>query len=263
VLLAVATWSPALAIAIAVPLVLVAMGMGLYRATRLTVAEIAVIYLIVAVLIALLLPAVQSHPRTSNNNIKQLVLALHNYHEIHGSFPPQYVADANGQPLYSWRVLILPFIEEQRLYDEFHLDEAWDSPHNVALADQMPAIFRSPYRPGRTGSVTNYVGVSSPETAWRGEQALRFADFTDGAANTLLLVEWCESDVAWSEPRDLPLPAATKCWLPATVTPPGQDGFVVGYGDGSVHWLVPRNLPVSELRGLLTPAGGEPVPLRP
>ena len=78
------------------------------------------------------------------NNEKQIGLAIHNYIVSHGSFPPAYTHDKAGKPLLSWRVLILPYIEQDALYKEFHLDEPWDSPHNKALIARMPATYRCP-----------------------------------------------------------------------------------------------------------------------
>ena len=78
------------------------------------------------------------------NNEKQIGLAIHNYISVHESFPPAYTTDKAGKPLLSWRVLILPYIEQDALYKEFHLDEAWDSPHNKALIARMPAPYRCP-----------------------------------------------------------------------------------------------------------------------
>ena len=78
------------------------------------------------------------------NNLKQIGLAMHNYHAMHKTFPPAYTVDKAGKPLLSWRVLILPYLEQDALYKEFHLDEPWDSEHNRALIDRMPATYRCP-----------------------------------------------------------------------------------------------------------------------
>ena len=79
------------------------------------------------------------------NNEKQIALALHNYHDQHNSFPPAFSQGKDGKPLLSWRVLILPFLDQQQaLYDQFHLDEAWDSPHNRTLIAKMPAVLSLP-----------------------------------------------------------------------------------------------------------------------
>ena len=96
---------------------------------------------------ALLRPARMAAARTDCiNNLKQIGLALHNYHTKHDTFPPAYSRGKDGKPLLSWRVLVLPFLGEQALYDQFHLDEAWDSPHNRTLISKMPAAYSVPCR---------------------------------------------------------------------------------------------------------------------
>ena len=100
-----------------------------------TTKEVLIIVVLAGLVVALLLPAVQRstgggfRPRCQNN-LKQIGLSLHNYHEEYGSIPPAYVIDQDGRPLYSWRVLILPFVDQAPLYNKLHLDEPWDSPHN-------------------------------------------------------------------------------------------------------------------------------------
>src|SRR5262249_57243764 len=73
-------------------------------------------------------------------------MAMHNYQDDHGQLPPAVVYGPDGTPLYSWRVLILPYIEEQDLYKQFHLDEPWDSPHNLTLLERMPSTYKAPGR---------------------------------------------------------------------------------------------------------------------
>ena len=75
------------------------------------------------------------------NKLKQILLAMHNYHDFHGHLPPRATATKEGQLLLSWRVMILPFLEQQALYEQFHLDEPWDSPHNLRLAETIPAPY--------------------------------------------------------------------------------------------------------------------------
>ena len=78
------------------------------------------------------------------NNLKHIGLALLNYNDIFGCFPPAYTTDANGKPMHSWRVLILPFIEQQTLYKRYRFDEPWDGPNNSLLAKEMPSVFPLP-----------------------------------------------------------------------------------------------------------------------
>jgi hypothetical protein len=218
----------------------------------------------------LLLPTVHinlgpSKRARCGNNIRQLTLALHNYHDVHGSFPPAYVVDDDGKPLYSWRVLVLPYLEQKQLYDQFRLDEPWDSPHNLPLAQQMPRCFACPTcNPGAKRPVTSYVAITGEETAWPGGAARTLDDFTDGSSRTILLVEWPESDIVWTEPRDLPLADVGSKWRhpdPALVAGKHRHrgGVFVGMADGRVQFITPWDIGVYHLRALLTPCGGEQV----
>ena len=72
---------------------------------------------------------------------------MHNYHDTYGTFPPAATTDGADKPLLSWRVAILPFLEQQPLYEQFHLDEPWDSPHNKTLIEQMPQVYAIPGSP--------------------------------------------------------------------------------------------------------------------
>jgi RNA polymerase sigma factor (sigma-70 family) len=84
--------------------------------------------------------------KKSMNNLKQIMLAIHNYHDAHGHLPAD-VRDRNGKVVLSWRVAILPFLEQDALYQKFHLDEPWDSEHNLKLLSQMPAVYRIGFEP--------------------------------------------------------------------------------------------------------------------
>jgi hypothetical protein len=93
------------------------------------------------------------------NNLKQIALAMQNYESDHGCYPPAAIYDANGEPLLSWRVLILPYLEQESLYRKFHLNEAWDSPHNKPLADQMPYFLTCPSKQLAKGWTTYEVVI--------------------------------------------------------------------------------------------------------
>jgi hypothetical protein len=137
---------------------------------------------------------------TCRNNLRQIGLALAVYHSVHGEYPPPYTTNADGQPLLSWRVLILPYLERRDLYEQFHLEEPWDSPHNLPLASQMPAIFRCPA--AKDGNTTSYLAVVSDQTIWRsGDAATRSTAGGDVALG--MIIEDLYSSVIWSEPIDL------------------------------------------------------------
>jgi len=134
-------------------------------------------------------------------------MALQNYHDIHGTFPPAYIPDEDGKPQHSWRVLILPFLERKDLYEAYDFDETWDSPNNRKLLDEMPPVFACPAQTQPNGH-TSYVAVVGPRTAWPGEKASRQADFTKGTGNTILIIEADARGVPWTKPRDLSLDEA-------------------------------------------------------
>lgn len=187
------------------------------------------------------------------SNLKQIALAMHNYHDANGAFPPAYTVDENGKPLHSWRVLILPYLEEQLLYEEFNLEEPWDSPQNMAAAAQLPRVYQCPAT--ATGAlVTPYVVVNEPGAIFDGDQATAIRQITDGTSNTLLVIEYSLSDILWHEPRDVTL---TEMPVPTGDHP---DGANAALADGSVRSL-PDYLPTASLKGLVTKAGRETVQL--
>ena len=161
------------------------------------------------ILAALLLPAVQAAREAARraqctNNVKQISLALHMYHDEYGSFPPAYIADENGLPMHSWRVLILPHMGEQALYNAYDFDEPWDGPNNRALADLMPSIYMCPSSPSDP-TQTNYMVVTGKGTLFPGAESVTINELEkgDGSSNTILVVEVAESGVNWMQPVDI------------------------------------------------------------
>jgi hypothetical protein len=199
------------------------------------------------------------------NNLKQIVLGLHNYHDAYGCLPPAYIADDNGKPMHSWRVLLLPFVEREKLYKQYRFDEPWDGPNNGSLAARHPQILCYDCPSEYPAPMTSYVAVVGPGTAWHGAKPRCFDDFADGLDCTIMVVEVANSGIHWMEPRDLDF--AT---LPMVVNPP--EGFLgisgnhvfkganVAFADFSVRFLK-EDLPAQTLRALLTIDGGEKVNL--
>jgi hypothetical protein len=166
------------------------------------------------VAVGLLLPAVQqaraaARRTQSQNNLRNLALACLNFHDVMGRFPAAYSQSEDKEPLLSWRVHILPFIEQQNLYEQFHMDEPWDSPHNLALLEQMPATYRGPNSQAPPG-YTVYLGVTgegapfgTPQRTGEGSAAsgYRLSEFLDGTSNTMMGVEVSdELAVPWTKP---------------------------------------------------------------
>jgi prepilin-type processing-associated H-X9-DG protein len=192
------------------------------------------------VLVGLLLPAVQKARESarrmqSANNMKQIGLAMFNYESTYNHFPAAYIADKKtGKPLLSWRVAILPFVEQDGLYRQFHLDEPWDSEHNKKLLASMPQVYRHPASTAAPG-MTNYVTVRGKDTAFPGKEGIRIAEITDGTSNTIMAVEVSDAKaVPWTKPDDFPYddknPAAGLGGLFA-------GGFNAAFCDGSVHFI--------------------------
>lgn len=135
-------------------------------------------------------------------NLRQIAMAVHAYEAAHGCFPPAYVADQHGKPMYSWRALILPYLDND-LADRFHFDEPWDSPKNRMVSDLTIGLFQCPAQPKAQPATTNYMMVVGPHTISNGPDSVRLANITDGPADTIMIVEVADSDVHWAEPRDL------------------------------------------------------------
>lgn len=196
-----------------------------------------------------------------SNNLKQLALAFHNYHDTYGTFPPAYIADENGQPKHSWRVLLLPFLEQQALYDAYDFDEPWDSPVNAMVTETVLPIFQCPAELVSGTPVTNYMVITGPGTVFEGERAPALRDILDGTSNTLLIVEVAGSGTQWAEPVDLD---ASQLAVPfgAVANSPGSQhpgGVQAAMCDGSVQFL-PYNISPTTFNALVTRAGGEAVP---
>ncbi len=218
------------------------------------------------ILVALLLPAVQAAREAARrarclNNMKQIGLAMLNYESANGSFPPAYTTDENGQPLHSWRVLVLPYMGQggKALYDQIKLDEPWDSPHNRALADFMPGEYSCPSESGPPGQQTSYVVITGPGTVFNAEETVSVTDISDGTSRTILVVEASGAGINWMEPRDIPIEQ-----LDGEINDPSGQGIrsdhvgVVNvlHCDGSVHSLF-EGLDAESIKAMSTIAGGE------
>ena len=183
-------------------------------------------------------------------------MAVANYHETYKCYPPPFIADADGKPMHSWRILVLPYLERNDLYKQYHFDEPWDGPNNRKLADQMPTVYalHGCERPGNV--TTNYLRVIGEQTASPLSRTLQQLDVIDGTSNTLFIVENVDAGVHWMDPRDLAFdsmsftisaPNGISSWL----EPPA--GLLL---DGSVKTLSPL-MPPDVVKALRTIAGGE------
>jgi Protein of unknown function (DUF1559) len=188
------------------------------------------------------------------NNLKQIAQAMHGHHASINTFPRPAILSDKGEPLLSWRVAILPFIEQQELYDKFKRDERWDSPHNKALLKEMPGVYRCPIRTKPEPFTTSYRLLVGKGALFENDKDIGVADVTDGSANTLLIVESAEA-VPWTKPDELPFnPAAPPSLNGAGSPHPG--GFNAAMANGAVHFLK-NAIDLNTFRALITRAGGE------
>lgn len=198
-------------------------------------------------------PPTRAEWAASQLNLKQIVLAIHSYSDAYQGAMPANVRSKDGKPLLSWRVTLLPFMNEDELYKQFKLDEPWDSANNKPLAAKMPKVF-APVRVKAKEGETFYqvfVGEKAPYNA-KGDAPKMPATFADGTTNTGLVFEAGEP-VIWTKPADLPFDE--KKPLPKL----GGlfDGqFNVGKADGSVI-RVRKNFNDKEFRKLIMPSDGE------
>ncbi len=217
-------------------------------------------------LLGLLATALDQYARRSErqNKFKQLLLGIHNYFNVYRSLPPaSQHRDQNGKPLLSWRVHILPFVEQQGLYEQFHLHEPWDSEHNKKLLTKMPAIYSNkPRLPvQQTASKPGYTTFLAPVgkgTVMGGSKPTKFSDIRDGTSNTVILVEVSpDRAVPWTAPDDFRFEAKD----PGKGLAVGPNGlWLCALCDGSVHMLQ-RTIPAESILHLFQMADGHPVDL--
>jgi hypothetical protein len=218
----------------------------------------------------------------SSNNLKQITLAMHNFNDSYGRLPPAVVYNREGKPLYSWRVLILPFVEQANIYQQFHFNEAWDSPHNQNLLASMPKMYA---HPGKTSATeTHYqvfdgtegfpspaftsgvrhgplvecrVGIPGQYQGQVFEAGMSSAiprSFPDGTSNTIMVIE-ADNAVPWSKPADLPFGKGVS--LPPLGGLYESGTVLAGMADGTVHTIQRKTISETTLRAAITANGGE------
>jgi hypothetical protein len=199
----------------------------------------------------------------AENNVKQIAIAFHAYNDANAACVSNSY-DKDGKPLLSWRVHLLPYIEQGPLYNRFKLDEPWDSPHNKPLGETVVKVFQVPGHPTPKPWMTYLRGFIGPKDVkpehqpWLLEGRTKGpqfpANFPDGTSNTLLVAEAAEA-VPWSKPDDLVYDGVMP--LPKLGGPNGS--FVVGFADGSTRTFRRGQLNEMTLRALITTSGGEVV----
>ncbi len=189
----------------------------------------------------------------SANNLKQIGLAMHNYHDANGSFPPAAVCDKTGKPMLSWRVLILPYIEEDALFKQFKLDEPWDSENNKKLLTKMPKVYAIPGKGNLLGTDTHYRVFVGNGAGFDWLTGGKIQNISDGTSNTFMCVT-AETAVPWTKPEELEFdPEKDMTKLVGLVV---NGKMQAAYFDGSVRTL--KKIPdKATLNALITRAGGE------
>ncbi|MEZ5941726.1 MAG: DUF1559 domain-containing protein [Planctomycetaceae bacterium] len=203
------------------------------------------------------------------NNLKQIGLALHNYHDSYESLPAQL----EGDPPVSWRVAVLPYLDHAPLYNEYVRSLEWNSGANVAVAMTEVRELTCPSVPPelRQGEYpyTAYAVPYGSGTSWASHRHFRFDEIKDGTSNTIAVVEACGQQIPWAEPRDVPLLETPIGFNLPGSRPHRSEGLLSSYhpgggsqvlfGDGRVQHLSPE-VDSDILKALLTPNGGEAVP---
>jgi len=242
--------------------------------------ELLVVIAVIGLLIALLLPAVQCSREAArrtqcNNNLKNIALALQNYHDTYKEFPPAVIGPHNvpRERQFSWMVAILPFVEQRNLYDKLRLDLPWDDPHNVALLQAVhPDFVTCPSSPASITSEdgflrTSYVAITGADIApgfrnTRGiigfDRGLRLSEITDGTSNTAIVAEvtdggpWFAGGAGTARPID--------DWIAKQTWSPHPGGGLFGMTDGSVQFIS-RTTDAQVLRRIAIAQDGQNVKL--
>jgi hypothetical protein len=188
------------------------------------------------------------------NDLKQIGLAFHQYHQDHGHLPGSAIRSPDGRPLLSWRVAILPYVESEELYQRFHLDEPWDSPHNFPLLSRMPKVYADSDQDPSEGATRFQVYVG-PGSAFGNPRGHTLADFASESKKTVLVVEG-EQRVPWTKPIDLAFGPEVLLVQPHVRQMAKVKRFWALSADGACH-AMPADTPEETLRALITRNGEE------
>ena len=197
-------------------------------------------------------------------HFSQLMMAFHEYHETYHCLPPAFIADENGKPKHSWRVLVLPFLGEYEVYKQYDFSEPWDGSNNRRLADKINLdLFRCPSGPTTEKSLmTEYVVIVGSKTAFPGSRSTTFDEMEDGRENSILVVEIMNSNIHWMEPRDLnfdEMSFLVNDSRKPSISSPHPWGPGVSFADGISTYRLGESLRPGTLQAFATIAGREPV----
>lgn len=216
----------------------------------------------IATLAFLLFPSVStpvgfSHRVQCQSNLQQISLAMQNYHEEYGSFPPAYTVDSKGNRLHSWRTLLLPMLDQHELYEKIDLSKPWDDPANSEAREWnlgQEFSFKCPTT-NIPETHTLYQAVISPAGLFYNNEPRTFADVTDNHGKTMAVIEVPESQaVHWMSPND----TNEETFLSLSSDDPGihEGRFHVLMVDAWVR-LISSDIPVEERKSMITIAGND------
>lgn len=199
----------------------------------------------------------RAHRLMCMNNLKQLALGMHIYHDNHREFPPSASQDEKGAALLSWRVHLLPHLDQQALYEEFHLKEPWDSEHNKKLIAKMPPVFGCGSAALKDGGKTTYLVPTGKQAIFKTDKGTKIREIRDGTSNTIMIVDASpDHAVIWTKPEDLVVdPDQPKNGLGGQ----HHESFATAFADGSARHI-PNDIAAKTLRWLFNPDDGNPIP---
>lgn len=210
-------------------------------------------------IVGLLVPALgtarQAAQRAQQtNNFKQIMLAMHNYHDTYGHFPPAVISDVDSGMKRSWRVELLPFLEAHGgLYQQYRKDQPWDSEANKAVLAKMPDVYRHPSMPEGTTNASIFAAVGKGLVFEKDDKdGTKLSEITDGTSNTVAVVE-AKREIPWTKPEDIEFDLSQEEMLELGFVP---EGWIVGLCDGSVRFIS-TYIDFATWKKLLTRAGGE------
>ncbi|MGL6197028.1 MAG: DUF1559 domain-containing protein [Thermoguttaceae bacterium] len=196
-----------------------------------------------------------------SQNLKTIGTAVIKYKTANGAYPPPWTVDSNGKPLQSWRVLILPYLDEQELYDSIHLDEPWDSEYNQQFHKQMPSIFRCPASVNANNTTTSYTMIVGPDAFSDSGVPTKPDEITDDLASTIMIIER-KTPICWMKTDEISENAALNGL--GIDRGAGSDHATGGanalFFDSSVRFIR-KGIPVNILKSVITFNGNEPVKL--
>ncbi|WP_197533943.1 DUF1559 domain-containing protein [Symmachiella dynata] len=188
------------------------------------------------------------------NNLRQIGLALHKYHDDYGGFPPAYTVDANGKPLHSWRTLLLPYLDHKDVYNAIDLSKPWDDPVNAKANTAVVAVYLCPSDQEQKHR-TPYLAVVTPVSCMRSTESRPLSEVTDGKPNPIMVIEVpVNSAVPWMSPQDADEQLVLNSNSRDDLHHAG--GNYVLFVDASCH-LMSSDTPATKLRSLISAAGDE------